>query len=223
METQIQTYNPQDILVFNSELPIRKHPCLIGETINFVFRINTICNLKTDAEVLQAISEEVYDYFNKAKMMFTFNEFCNIVRSEIMKNTVYKIDAPLFISTFENYLKENKHFKSKAVVSAPPSYEPVKLNMQDEVNAMYRDYVAGKLSDIEIEFRLPNAYPYLRAKRLCEFTEEQKKAIIGEKYISQKEAEEALRNGKNSIVVQFNKNKGLLVLEQFKITKNSKK
>ena len=226
MEQQIVKYTAQQIEKINRELPVTKHPNLFEEVLIFVGKISIACNRTTEQNTLEIIASELTDYFqkNKVNQTFTFQEFCNIVKPEIYRKEFSSLSVNLFISTFENWLKDNKRFKSAAIVQkSEPDYVPPKpdpLRSKKIANEYFFKFKNNELSDFEKEFSLPTIYPYMREKGFCNFSEEEKMQILGDDYISPEQAENAVKGCDRKTMLQFQKNKGTLVLEQFKITIN---
>ena len=221
---QIKKQTRAEIEKMNAEASVRQNTNLQNEMDFFVQEVSILCGIDIKLEHLNLVSKEIVNYLKTYKKNVTFNEFCKIVKQGIYeKEHVGKFSIQLFIGTFEKHMDENKHFKSVAVFMPPQNdYNPPQVDYKSEANKMYFDYCAGKLSELEVEFRLPNIYPYLRKIGKCNFTEAEKKRILGDNYISETEAENALKIMDKKTIVQFNKNKGWLVFEQFKITKNEK-
>jgi len=222
---KLQKINPRaEIEKMNAELNVRQHTNLQNEMDFFVQEVSILCGIDIKLEQLNLVSKEIVNYLKTYKKNVTFNEFCTIVKRGIYeKEHVGKFSIQLFIGTFEKHMEENKHFKSVAVFAPQNDYvQPPQTDYKAEANKMYQDFYAGKLSELEIEFRLPNVYPYMRKTGKCDFSEEEKMKILGDNYISEQQAENAVKNGNLKLMGQFNKNKGWLVYEQFKITKNKK-
>jgi len=220
MELQIKKQTREEIEKMNAQINLNQHSNLFNEMLYFVQQMAVLCGIDIDAQKLNALTSEIVNYMKIYKKSVTFNEFCAIVKRGIYeKEHVGKFSIQLFIGTFEKHMEDNKHFKSVAVFVPQNDYTPPVVDYKLEANKMYHDFCADKLTELEIEFRLPNIYPYLRKTGKCNFTEEEKKRILGDNYISETDAENALKNLDKKAIVQFNKNKGWLVYEQFKITK----
>jgi len=220
---EIVKYSEKEIIKFNTELPAQKHPQLGGQVLAFVCRINTSLNLDTSQDVIAVITSDLIEYFqqNKINRMFTFQEFCNITKGEILKKGALKLNSPLFISSFESWMKENKYFKSAAIIQAQKyEYTPPQVDWEKVYHDFLAEFRAGKMKEFDIEFRLPNIYPYMRKNGLIKFSEVQKKSILGDNYISEERAIRAVNSIDKPVIIQFNKNKGWLVFEQFKLMKN---
>lgn len=221
---QLINKNRDEIERINDNLNVRSNINLQNEMDYFVQKMAILCGIEITVNQLNAISLEIVNYLKKYEKNVTFNEFCKIVNRGILQmEYVSKFSIQLFTGTFEKFMSENRHFKSKSQIDLPNDYFFEKKDTRSILKEYWEKFLNGTLSEIEIEYSLPTVYDYMKKRGHCNFSEEQKKIILVDMYISPEQAQEALRLIDRKKMIQFQKNKGYLVLEQFKITKENEK
>jgi len=221
--SNIQKYKPNEIQKYNAELQITKHPCLFDEVLAFVVKMNICCCLKTEEFVLEAIASELTEFLlsNKINRWFSFDEFQRITKAELYKKEVKSLSVNLFISTFNDWMNANTYFISKVKATEPPPEPLPKVDIKEIAKQYWQKFLADDISEIEIEYMLPNIYGYLTQTGKMNYTEAEKQEILGDKYLSPVDAEKALKNANKRNIAQYQINKGYLVHHYFKTFKKT--
>jgi len=212
-----QVYSESEIVKFNNELNLKQHPTLYSQVLQFVIGIGLACGCNTDDATIKLITNEITSYLKKwIGKKTSFNDFKEMTKSEIYKKDVNKLSVQLFIRSFEDAIKNNPHRKSS--IPEEKIEDNISIPQMDYeyyYNYYFQQFLEKKLNDILIEYSLPNLYPYLVKEGKINLTEGQKEIILGDKYISEKEAETALQVVDRDKMWKFNVAKGYLVLNHF--------
>ena len=218
-----QAYNESEIVKFNNEFTLKQHPSLYSQVLQFVIGIGLACGCNTDDATIKIIANEVTNYLKKyIGKKTSFNDFKELAKSEIYKKDVNKLSVQLFVRSFEEAVKNNPDKKSTIPEEKPKDeYIAPTVNYEEYYESYYQMFIKKQLDDILIEYSLPSIYPYLVKIGKINLTELQKEIILGDNYVSEEDAAEALQTIDRKKMMRFSRNKGYLVLHHFEERKES--